>query len=212
MDWKYKHFRQERIFQSPREEVLDAARAYFTESLGWTIKDRPNGFTAEGFSFFHAAIADVQIKSLAEGTAVGVELRVERAGGAGFMLFDAGGYYSIQIGKWLDGMQWRINQNVTGGDPSAANPHLPSASKTTARLFNGLLGFIVAMFALWALVTVISAAVGLVTGNLYLWGRGGSHVIHGVLARIVSAAILLAGAWIGWKIKRGSTTGRRSAA
>jgi hypothetical protein len=39
MDWKYKHFRQERIFQSPREEVLDAARTYLTESLGWTIKD-----------------------------------------------------------------------------------------------------------------------------------------------------------------------------
>ena len=212
MDWKYKHFRQERIFQSPREEVLDAARAYLTESLGWTIKDTLNGFTAEGFSFFHAAIADFQIKSLAEGTSVAVELRVERAGGAVFMLFDAGGYYSIQIRKWLEGIQWRIHRNVTGGDPSAANPHVPDASKTTARLFNGLLGFIVVMFALWALVTVISAVVGLITGNLYLWGRGGTHVIHGLLARIVSAAILLAGVWIGWKIKRGSTTGRSSAA
>jgi hypothetical protein len=89
---------------------------------------------------------------------------------------------------------------------------VPDTSKTTARLFNGLLGFIVVMFALWALVTIISALVGLITGNLYLWGRGGTHVIHGLLARIVSAAILLAGVWIGWKIKRGSTTGRRSAA
>jgi hypothetical protein len=212
MDWKFKHFRQERSFQSPRDEVLDAARAYLNESLGWTIKDTPNGFTAEGFSFFHAAIADFQIKSRAEETSVAVELRVERAGGAGFMLFDAGGYYSIQIRKWLDGIQWRIHNNLTGGDLPAANPHVPSASKTTARLFNGLLGFIAAIFVLWALVTVISAAVGLITGNLYLWGRGGTHVIHGVLARIVSASILLAGVWIGWKIKRGSTTGRSSAA
>jgi hypothetical protein len=122
MDWKYKHFRQERIFQSPREEVLDAARTYLTESLRWTIKDTPNGFTAEGFSFFHAAIADFQIKSLAEGAAVAIELRVERAGGAGFMLFDAGGYYSIQIRKWLDGIQWRIHTNVTGGGPVSCEP------------------------------------------------------------------------------------------
>jgi hypothetical protein len=83
---------------------------------------------------------------------------------------------------------------------------VPNASKTTARLFNGLLGFIVVMFALWALVTVISAVFGLITGICISGAGEVTHVIHGLLARIVSAAILLAGVWIGWKIKRGSTT------
>ena len=31
----------------------------------------------------------------------------------GFMLVDVGGYYSIQIRKWLDGIQWTLTQKLT---------------------------------------------------------------------------------------------------
>jgi hypothetical protein len=35
---------------------------------------------------------------------------VERAGPTGFMLFDVGGYYNIQIRKWLDAIQSAIQR------------------------------------------------------------------------------------------------------
>ncbi|HEY3104149.1 MAG TPA: hypothetical protein VGJ69_11185 [Pyrinomonadaceae bacterium] len=39
MDWKYKHFRQERVFPASRDVVTEAARAYMAESLGWKTMD-----------------------------------------------------------------------------------------------------------------------------------------------------------------------------
>jgi len=50
-------------------------------------------------------------------------------------------------------------------------------------------------------VTFISAVVGLLTGHLFLLGRG-SLIIHGIWARIVSAFILMFGAFLAWRIKR----------
>ena len=105
MDWKYKHFHQERVFPAPRDVVFEAARAFMAESLGWQVTNTPDGFTAQGYSFFHRAIANLRIQSAAGGTKVAVELLVERASSLGFMVFDVGGYYSIQIRKWLDGIQ-----------------------------------------------------------------------------------------------------------
>ena len=201
MDWKYKHFHQERIFAAEREVVLEAARRVMSESLGWKITDTPDGFTAEGFSFFHEAIANFQIQSATGGTRVAIELRVRRSGGAGFMLFDVGGYYNIQIGKWLDGIQWSIHQKLTGQDQTTSPP-LPAPKKGAACLFNGCLGFIVVTFGLYFLINFICAVVGLITGNLYLWGKGGTLTLHGIWARIVSALILLFAAFIAWRIKR----------
>jgi hypothetical protein len=208
MDWKYKHFHQERVFPAPRDDVFEAARAFMGESLGWQITNTPEGFTAEGDSFLHRAIAKLRIQSAAggasldHGTRVTVELLVERAGGSGFMLFDVGGYYSIQIRKWLDGIQWSNQQKLTSTHDESTNPLVVAQNKPAARIFNGCLVFIVAMFALYVLVTFICAVVGLATGTLYLWGRGGALVIHGTLARIVSALILMGGAFVAWRIKR----------
>jgi hypothetical protein len=83
MDWKYKHFYQERIFPASRDVVTGAARTFMAESLGWKISDTANGFTAQGYSFSHRAIANLQFQSVAEGTKVTMELLVERAGWRG---------------------------------------------------------------------------------------------------------------------------------
>ncbi|HEY8204987.1 MAG TPA: hypothetical protein VIF81_09695 [Pyrinomonadaceae bacterium] len=131
-----------------------------------------------------------------------LELLVERAGVSGFMLFDVGGYYNIQIRKWLDGIQWHIHQNFTSGQPQSPTPPMPQSNKGAACLFNGCLGFIVVMFGLSFIVALICAVVGLITGHLYLLGRGGTLVIEGILARIVSALILLVGVWIVWRLKK----------
>lgn len=202
MDWKYKHFHQERVFPAPRGVVVEAARAFMRESLGWQITETPDGFTAEGYSFSHKAIAHLQFQSVGDGTRVAVELLVERAGWRGYMLFDVGGYYNIQIRKWLDGVQWSIDQKLTGTHDESTNPLVLAEKKPAAYIFNGCLVFIVVMFALYFLVTFICAVVGLISGTLYLWGRGGTLVIHGTLARIVSALILLCFAFVVWRVKR----------
>src|SRR6266853_2079605 len=202
MDWKYKHFHQERVFPALRDLVFESARAFMGESLGWQITNTPDGFTAQGYSFSHRAIANLHIQSAADGTKVAVELLVERAGWRGFMLFDVGGYYNIQIRKWLDGVQWSLHQKLTGSHDESTNPLVLAANKPAAYIFNGCLVFIVAMFALYLLVNFICAVVGLATGTLYLWGRGGTLVIHGTWGRIVSALILIGGALLARRIKR----------
>ena len=111
MDLKYKHFRQARTFTSPREVVATAARRFMSESLGWSIADRADGFSAQGSSAAHNAIANFHIQSMSGGTSVDIELLVERAGVTGFMLFDVGGYYNIQIRHWFDGTQKLISES-----------------------------------------------------------------------------------------------------
>ena len=208
MDWKYKHFYQERVFPASRDVVTDAARTFMAESLGWKITDTPEGFTAEGYSFSHQAIAAVHFQTVADGTRLAIELRVERAGGSGYMLFDVGGYYNIQIRKWFDGIQWSIHQELAGTRDESQNPLVLAENKPAAYIFNGCLIFIVLMFGLYFLVTFVSAIVGIITGNLYLWGRGGTLVVHGILARIVSVLILLFGAFVVWRMR--SSKPRRS--
>jgi hypothetical protein len=204
MDWKYKHFHQVRVFPDERELVVESARAFMADSIGWKITDTPEGFTAEGYSFLHRSIAHFQIQPIpaSRETSVTVELLVERASGRGFMLFDVGGYYNIQIRKWLDGIQWMRHQKLTGQPDETANPLVLAANKPSAYIFNGCLVFIVVMIALYFLVTFICALVGLFTGHLYLFGRGGTLEIQGTAARIVSALILMFGAFLVWRIKK----------
>ena len=105
MDWKYKHFHQERVLQASRDTVVEATRRYMSEHLGWKITEAADGLRAEGQSFSHAAIANFTIQSAGGETRIGIDLSVERASPMGFMLFDVGGYYSIQMRKWLDAIQ-----------------------------------------------------------------------------------------------------------
>ncbi|HSS18837.1 MAG TPA: hypothetical protein VLL54_02060 [Pyrinomonadaceae bacterium] len=196
MDWKYKHFHQERVFAESSEVVTEAARKFMAESLSWKVTNTSDGLTAEGYSFTHRGIANFHIQPTAGGTKVAIELLVARAGWRGYMLFDVGGYFTIQLRKWLDGIQWELQQKLAGTRDESTNPLVLAQNTTSAHLFNGCLVVICVMFAFYLLVTVISALVGLLTGTLFLFGRGGSITVHGMWARIVSAGILLAGAYI----------------
>jgi hypothetical protein len=214
MDWKYKHFNQERVFPASRDLVFEAARTFMAESLGWEVRETPDGLSAQGYSFTHHAIANLHLQSAAAAsseseTRVAVELLVERVGWRGFMLVDVGGYYNIQIRKWLDGIQWSLQQTLTGSHDESTNPLVLAQNKPSAYIFNGCLVFIVVTFGLYFIVTFISALVGLLTGNLFLLGRG-SLTIHGLWARVLSALILMFIAFLGWRIKQQSA--KRTAA
>jgi hypothetical protein len=168
------------------------------------VSDTTNGLSAQGSGFGHRAIANLHLQSNTAGTSVVIELLVERSGGRGFMLFDVGGYYNIQMRKWLDGIQWTLHQERTGTRDESTNPLVLAEPKPAARIFNGCLLLIVGFFALYFLGTFISALIGLLTGHLYLWGRGGMLAVHGIPARIVSGLILMGGAFVAWRVKRKS--------
>lgn len=108
MDWKFKHFNQHAVFNAPVSDVLEAARATLA-GLFEQIEATPDGFVARGYSGWHAATATFRLASIAEGTRLSVELLVERSTMRGYMLFDVGGYYNVQIDKWFAGIAGRLN-------------------------------------------------------------------------------------------------------
>ena len=207
MDWKYKHFEREAVFQAGREPVLEAARAFLAEALAdWKISETADGLEARGYSAFHEATAKFRIEPALGGTKVAVTLLVERASALGFMLVDVGGFYDGQVRKWLAGIQVYLHQ----GPASASQPESVEQRKQAVhnsmraeRLFGGCL---LAVILLAVSIYFLAAVVGLLTGNLFLAGRGeGSTMIHGPWARILSAIMLALMGWVAlrlWKPKK----------
>jgi len=214
MDWKYKHFKQEAVFQAEPDIVLKAVRAFAQDWLtDWGVSETPDGIEANGYSGLHMATAKFRVEPAAGGTKLTVEMQVQRASGRGFMLVDIGGFYSGKISKWLQALPWWVHQKQaeaaqSEGQPVPERPGKPQVPKMSPTL-NHLLGcgliVVVLILALWFCWIVIAAIIGLVTGNLYLGGRGGDTDLHGWWARIVSALILLFFGWMAyrmWKPKR----------
>jgi hypothetical protein len=205
MDWKYKRFYQERLFPAPADETVEAARRYFSESLGWRIDESVSAVTARGASFSHSCIAHLSVEPTAGGTRARIELLVERASPLGFMLVDVGGYYSIQIGHWFEGVQWYLGQQRLANHEKSSVPHSPpviQTNKPAACIFNGCLVLVAFTFGLYAIFLVVTAFIGLLTGNLLLIGRSESTNIHGIWARIVSVIILTVIGSITWRITK----------
>ena len=199
MDWKYKHFQQERILPASPDTATQAAIKFVQEELGWSTETSSDGFTAAGSSFGHGAKAIYRFQPDPNGTRMSIDLLVERAGVNGFMLFDVGGYYNIQIRKWFDQIQSSIQPGSTGAAAPAPAP-VAGKNKNAARLFNGCMLLTFLILGLWFLGNFISAMVGLLTGTLYLWGKGGTLVLHGVVARITAAVIILFGLFLAWRV------------
>lgn len=76
---------------------------------------------------------------------------------------------------------------------TASSQPVPASQQWPGRLFGGCL---MATLILATLTYFISAVIGLLTGYLYLPGRGHSGVVHGLWARIISIIILAVFAWM----------------
>jgi hypothetical protein len=196
MDWKYANFRRERPFGRPRDEVLEAARAFVGEGLGWRIADTADGFVAKGRSFLHAAVATFHAAEVGGRTTLTIELQVERASSLGFMLFDIGGFYDGQLRLWLDGVDARLNGQL-------GSALLAPTKSLTSRIFYGTILVSVIVISIW-LVTclVVLPVIGLASGVLYMPGRSGDLTIRGPWARGVSAGILIVDGLIAYQIWR----------
>lgn len=91
-------------------------------------------------------------------------------------------------------MSNRIPDELTSARKSAEQekPPVPGEATTKRTL---LVGCAVALVGLPLLMFLISAVVGLITGNLYFFDKRGK-TIHGSTARIVSAVILILAALV----------------
>jgi hypothetical protein len=76
--------------------------------------------------------------------------------------------------------------------PEIARPQWPQKSSRAGATF---FGCCLALFLLGGLLYAIAAVIGLLTGNLFLSGRGHGVTLHGPEARILSALILLGFGW-----------------
>lgn len=191
MSWKNTHFEREAVYQARRELVFEAARSFAAESLvGWQVTDTADGFEARGSSAAHVATAKFRIEPAPSGTKVAVTLLVERAGPLGFMLFDVGGYYDGQMRKWLEGIEWHLQQRLTSATGRGAAEQGTRAIPKATGMTPLYVGCLVALFVVPVFLFCVDAAVGLVTGDLYLLGRRG-ETIHGPWARIISGIFLM---------------------
>jgi hypothetical protein len=206
MDWKYKHFAQEVVFQAKPETVHAAVRAFAGAWLAdWKVSETLDGIEAKGRSGGHIATAKFRIEPTpGGGTKVAVALQVERASYLGFVLADSGGYYNQQIYKWLQAVSWRIQERLTPatqsedqpGQALPAEPPIPEPSRGRTPLMGCLIVFVLLPFCLWA----AAALVGLLTGTLYIPGRRNFGItIHGPLARILSVIMM---GLFGWMVLR----------
>lgn len=204
MDWKYKHFASEMTFSASRAEVIEAARNYVSASLGWPLVETVDGLETKGYSFAHAATAKFHLTASTNGTKVGVELAVERASTLGFMLFDVGGYYNRQIRKWLEGIQWQLQHKSFLPTSQQPLTQVKPPQAWPTRFFGKFLYLLVASWLIILLLSfLVLPLVGLITGHLYIPGRGsGGITLHGAWARIISALILMLTTFILWKSKK----------
>ncbi len=108
MDWTYKHFTEEAVFNAPVRSVLEAAREVVS-GTGYQIEENADGFTAQGSSGFHATTATFRASSVAGGTQLTVELLVRRYSALwGFSLWDPFRFYGAHIDKWFAGIAKRL--------------------------------------------------------------------------------------------------------
>ncbi len=154
MDWKYKHFHEQAVFNAPIQTVLEAARTAVSEAFG-QAQDTPDGFVANGRSGWRDATATFHAASVASGTQLSVELVVERSTMRGYMLWDVGGYYNVQIDKWFARIAERLS--------SAGEQPLVSKSTLNYRVRQGCLAgcmvWLVAVLCLSTIGTVLDRAV-----------------------------------------------------
>jgi hypothetical protein len=111
VDWKYKHFNHQAVFNGRDRNVLEVARAVVAESLG-AVEEIPGGFVAHGYMGGHKVSATVSVAATTTGVQLAVELLAERATMRGYMLVDIGGYYDGQVDTWFSRLAERL-----GGAP-----------------------------------------------------------------------------------------------
>lgn len=210
MDWKYRYFNQEALFQADPAIVHKALRAFAKEWLSdWDVEETPDGLEAKSLSAFRKATGRFRIDPAPGGAKVAVRLQVDRAVSLGLMVFDFGHYFDSLTRKWLKGLSWWIQQEQSAADhtegPSGkAKPDVPPIPKPEPPS-DRLMGWVTFLVVLVTSAYAIIALVGLVTGNLYVPGGESGAIIHQPWAGILAAIYLIFFVWMVqrlWKVNK----------
>lgn len=108
MDWDYKHFEEQAVFNAPIHSLLEAARSVAANELG-PVQETADGFAASGYRGFHTTLATFRAASVTSGTELKVELEVKRFSLWGYILWDPFGFYSAMIDKWFSEISERLS-------------------------------------------------------------------------------------------------------
>ena len=93
-------------------------------------------------------------------------------------------------------IQHTIAQGPTSGSATQPGPTTQAKSPSANKVGSIFIGCTLTVFLLGLLLYLLFAVIGLVSGTLYMPGRGGELTLHGMWARIVSGLILVGFAWI----------------
>jgi hypothetical protein len=205
MSWRYANYHREAVFPAERQVVDGAARAAINESFTrWLVADTDSGFDAIGTSGWHTAIAKFRLSQVDRGTKIDITLQVERAGPMGLVGWDVFGYYDGEIRKWLEAMNWHLHQGLAAATPRSIEQRNKLVAQQHQAAARFLVGCPLAFLVFFVCIYSLSAVIGLFSGVLFLPARGsGSATIHGIWARIISAAILIVVATLLWKVRSG---------
>ena len=185
-----------RTFHLPEDELVAVVKSAL-ENLGWSYKVLAGGEFLASVPFsgwtwgedFHVRILPGGVIE-AESKCITVRLP---------QVFDFGKNRQ-NIETFFALVEHGVRQGVDQRPLSATKQESVRQGKQAApkhqwagALFGGCL---IGTFILFTLTYFISAVIGLLTGYLYLPGRGHSETIHGAWARIISVIILAFFAWI----------------
>lgn len=189
-------FSERRAFQLRQDELAAAVRAAL-ENLGWSYK----ALSDEEF------LASVPFSGLTWGEEFKVrihpggviEAESECVNGRVPQVFDFGrNRQNVQtfLGLVARGTGQGIQQRPVNAAMQESARRVAQAvpqRRLAVTLFGGCL---IAALAFGILIYLVTSVIGLLTGNLYLLGRGDATVVHGTWARIISAVILALFVWI----------------
>ena len=93
-------------------------------------------------------------------------------------------------------VQHTISQGPASGSATAPGPITQTKSSPANRVGSIFIGCALTLFLLGLLMYLLFAVIGLLTGTLFMPGRGNGITLHGTWARIVSGLILVGFTWV----------------
>lgn len=189
-------FSESRTFLLPRGELAAVAQSAL-EGLGWSYKRASDEEFLASVPFGGGTWGeDFKIRILPGGVVEAeskcVTVRLPQVFDFGKNRRNVETFFALVERRVRNGVDERPASATDQGASGRAEQATPGRNRS-ATLLGGCL---IAIVVLVALTYLIPAVVGLVTGNLFLIGRGGDATVHGVWARVISAVILAVFAWV----------------
>jgi hypothetical protein len=184
-------FSESRTFPIPLDELRTVVKSVL-EKAGWSyqllsddefVAQTPNSGWSWGEEFRARIFPDGKIRV------------VSKCHGYRPQLIDFGKNRN-NVELFFAQVQHTIAQGAISDPATEPGPITQAKSPSANKVGSIFIGCTLTVFLLGLLVYLLFAVIGLLTGTLFMPGRGQGITLHGMWARIVSALILLGFAWL----------------